>query len=289
MKGVDKVYICAGALGTTELSHNAYAAVAVNISVTLNVSNVAMEHNANRMIYCTTPSIWLNIYSITKKAVSYICMVYKKRFGFDVHVMRVLNAFGPDQHLFPVRTIVPIFTQQAMHHLTSEIWGSGEQFFDLVYSEDAAKIAIDNIQLEHMKNDGLDVDAASRVTVGELAHKVIGQINLKSNLRHFPMRRGEDDGTYLRDSNACHRTCTTNLATGLQKAISYFSNLHESILQRAIEFYYGRSGAAESDLTIQAPNLLESFSSRIPAPSRSPSATRKTSEEPVLNCKDSIS
>ena len=91
IKGMDEIYHYAGELGTTELFQDPHAAVAVNISGTLNVLSVAMQCNVKRMMYCAMPSIWLNMYSITKKAASDICMAYKKTFGFDVRVMRICN------------------------------------------------------------------------------------------------------------------------------------------------------------------------------------------------------
>ena len=256
MEGVDAVYHYAGEIGTTELFENPHAAVSVNISGTLNVLNAAMECKVKRMMYCSMPSIWLNPYSITKKAATDICMAYKKHFGFDVRVMRIFNAYGPGQHLYPVRKIVTIFTLQAMHGLSLEIWGNGEQYVDLVYTEDAARIVIDNMQNEYMGNTVLDVDAAFHVTVREVANKIIRLTGSKSQLISLPMRRGEDDNTYSLDINARHGTYTTDIDTGLAQTISYFSNLPKHELQKAIEFYYGRNDVYGSDLTIRATQHL---------------------------------
>ncbi|ARN82619.1 hypothetical protein DSM21852_20850 [Methylocystis bryophila] len=76
------------------------------------------------------------------------------------------------------------------------------------------------------------------------------------------MRRGEDDSTYILGINTRHAAYTTHLENGLQRTISYFSDLPKSTLQTAIEFYYGHRDAAESDLTIQAANHLESLGFR---------------------------
>jgi UDP-glucose 4-epimerase len=259
MVGADEDYHYAGEVGTTELFRNPHAAVSVNISGTLNVLNAAMESKVRRMMYCAMPSIWLNPYSITKKAASDICLAYKKNFGFDVRVMRIFNAYGPGQHLHPVRKIIPIFTLQALHDLSLEIWGNGEQYVDLVYYEDAAKILIDHMQLEQMKNEVIDVDAAIHLTVREVADKIISLTGSKSQIINLPMRRGEDDNTYSIARTTRYGAYTTDIDTGLTETISYFTNLAKQELQHAIEFYYGRTYVRSSDLTTQAMTHLQSI------------------------------
>ncbi len=145
----------------------------------------------------------------------------------------------------------------AMHDLAIEIWGSGDRGVDLVYSEDAARVGVDRMQLDPMENDVLYIDAIRRVNVSNAANKIISTTKSKSYLRQFPLRRGEDETSCEFDTQGSFGAYTTELDRGLLKTVSYFSGMPKDMLREASAFYDGCSDVSGSDLTIQARKQVE--------------------------------
>ena len=61
---------------------------------------------------------------------------YNQRGETRFCALRYYNAFGPNQSLYPIRKIIPMFAALAMRGRPLEVFGDGEQVVDLVYSPD---------------------------------------------------------------------------------------------------------------------------------------------------------
>jgi UDP-glucose 4-epimerase len=258
MSGVDQIFHFAGTVGTTELLYKPNEAVEINISGTIRILDAARAQGVHKFLFPAMPAIWLNLYSITKYAAAEICRTYKQYFGLDVFVLRLLNAYGPGQHLYPVRKVVPIFILQALHDLPIEIWGTGKQQVEMVYSEDAARAAADFINLEKVDNRIFDSGVDIVCTVNELAELIRSTIGSKSSIIHMPMREGEDEGVRVPELQSFAvrpdtKPHVTPIHIGLERSISYYKSLPTDVIKNALSFYYDNN--LEHSITRQAQRI----------------------------------
>src|SRR5882672_8619247 len=88
MKGVDVVFHLAGLLGTSELLSRNIEAINTNIIGTVNLLEACYRCGVNRIFYPAIPNVWLNTYSITKKAAHDFARMYAQLYGLDVRTLR---------------------------------------------------------------------------------------------------------------------------------------------------------------------------------------------------------
>jgi nucleoside-diphosphate-sugar epimerase len=242
--GADVVFHFAGLLGTSELLSQSPEAVDVNVKGTANVMEACRRRGVRTVFYPTKPNDWLNTYSITKKAGEEFARLYASQFGMDVRILRWLNAYGPGQKAYPVRKAVPLMILQGLHDLDIEIWGTGEQTVDLIYTADLAR----NTVLYTLNNNGdatvRDTGNTLRMTVNELASLIHDMTGSQAGLRHLPMRAGEDLGKPVRllpgktaaDLLGVADT-TTPIELGMAATITYYRDLPIEDRLKALQFY----------------------------------------------------
>lgn len=252
-EGADEVYDVAGVLGTEELMMDNGRAIDTNIKGTFNCLELARTHGIKRFFYPTKPNDWLNTYSITKVAGEKFCDMYRQVYGLDITVLRWFNAYGPRQHLYPIRKAVPLFIIQALYDMDLEVFGDGEQTVEMVYVEDMAKVVIDATRssLGNRAGKVLDLGSGQVYTVNQLCNEIIRVVNkyfrspdnpTKSKIKHMPMRQGEPLRTHIAAELEPLRMymdpiAYTELETGLVKTISYYRELSEREVSLALNYF----------------------------------------------------
>lgn len=225
--GYDEVYNFAGLLGTSELNHRCIDAIKVNVIGAVNVFNAAIECGVPRVFHPTKPNVWLNTYTITKVASEQFAEMYNKSGRIKISSLRLFNVYGPGQHLWPVRKMVPIFIAQALGNCPIEIYGTGKQTVDLIHVDDVAEIAIGVTRCGI--TDVMDCGRGIPVTVNEFAEFVNERV-FKSGIVHLPMREGEN--------------LDTKLVADTKKLYSHFPTYqfrdYESTMEETFEFYRER-------------------------------------------------
>lgn len=229
--GYEDVYNLAGKLGTSELDDEIIDAVNINVIGALNVFNAAIKSGIKTVFYPSKPNVWLNTYTITKCASEQFAQLYNKKHlddpsGFPLRIvsLRLFNAYGPRQHIGPIRKIVPDFAMRALQGRPIEIFGSGEQTVDMIYVKDIAEIAVEFTRNRYI--DFVDCGRGIPVTVNQVADFVKDYYKSDSDIVHVPMRKGETPDTKLVAD-----------ITGLKKYGSFsFSNYEESMAE-TLEYY----------------------------------------------------
>lgn len=241
-KDTDEVYDLAGVLGTSELMFDNPRAVDTNIHGAVNVLDACKNKGVKRVFHPTKPNDWLNTYSITKFAAEQLALMYQKNFNMDISILKWFNAYGPRQHLYPIRKVIPLFVIQATNNLPIEIFGDGEQTVDLIYVEDIAKIAIEATRKCGKLGKILDVGSGIPLKVNELAQKIIRLCNSKSEIIHLPMRYGEPVRSQIKADTVELRKYIqfnefTDLDIGLKKTAEYYKNIHNEEQERALRHF----------------------------------------------------
>lgn len=245
MKGVDELYDIAGVLGTNELMFSNNRAVDVNIGGAINALKAAKLSGVKRVFHPTKPNDWLNTYSITKFAAEQFCMMFIKNFGMSIACLKWFNAYGPRQHLYPVRKAVPLFIAQALYNKPVEVFGDGNQTVDMIFVTDIAKIAIKATRNCGHLGKVIDVGSGIPITVNELASMIIKITKSRSKIKHLPMRKGEPERSNIAADTTALRDVLnvdefTPFEKGLKETISWYKNLPEKELLKALD-HFGKS------------------------------------------------
>jgi UDP-glucose 4-epimerase len=248
VKGVDVVFHLAGLLGTSELLSRNLESVDVNIKGTINLLEACCRHGVRTVFYPAIPDVWLNTYSITKKAAEDFARMYARLYGLDVRVLRWLNAYGPGQRPYPVRKAVPTMILQGLHNMDIEVWGSGEQPLFLVFVEDLVRDTALYTLGDYADDVLRDTGNSVGMSVNELAEMVRDLTGSSAGIKHLPMRPGEDQSnpvTLLPVPTAADllglSEATTPASEGLSATVDYFAKLPIQERESALRFHYERS------------------------------------------------
>ncbi len=122
----DVVFNLAGVLGTHELNRRdqIQEAIDVNVKGTVNVLDVAAEHDVN-VVQIGKPNPWLNTYSITKQAEEQFAKLYQREHDTDTWLVRWYNVYGPGQKYGTPQKLVPTALVHALKDHPIEIFGDG--------------------------------------------------------------------------------------------------------------------------------------------------------------------
>jgi len=247
VKGADEVYHVAGVLGTSELNdaEAVLGAIDVNIRGAVAVFQACIAAGVSRVFYPTKPNVWLNVYSITKGVVDEFAALLTTDKTRIIR-LRWFNAYGPGQHMAPVRKVLPTFCLCARFGLPLPIWGSGRNTTDMIYAEDVAawSVAATRAGLSDQVYE-LGTGKALSVLDVALATNVVSRNN--AGLRHLPMRSGEDENTLLVADVAPLRSALNSHGhqlgfmpwmEGLRRTYAHYAKLvPESEARQALEYH----------------------------------------------------
>lgn len=226
----DYVFHLSGVLGTSELFDAPKTAIEINVIGALNVLEAIRLNKGTtaRILFPSKPNEWNNVYSATAQAVEKLGHAYRETFGIDVRILKLPNVYGPRQRASPVRKAVPAFIIQALHNRPIDIFGDGTQSVELVYVQDAAKSIVDYMNTDTVPSETYELISNHRITVNELADRIINTIGSRSKKAYFPQRRGESGGvTTARARNLeefLGPQSSIALDTGMQMTVAWYRN-----------------------------------------------------------------
>lgn len=194
LKNFEEVYNIAGVLGTSELNDTVHLAIKVNVLGAINVFDACINNKVKRVFYPAKPNEWLNTYTVTKEASEKFTEIYNEKSKNTKFIrVRWYNAYGPAQHTHPVRKIGPTFCLLARHGLPQNIFGSGNNKMDLIYSKDIAKWSVEATR-HNLYKKVYQLGRGIPVTVNDFANDLNRLVGNTSGVQHVDMRDGEIDG-----------------------------------------------------------------------------------------------
>lgn len=167
-------------------------------------------------------------YDEGKRCAESLFINYHKQNNVKVKIVRIFNTYGPNMHPNDGR-VISNFIVQALQNKTISIYGDGNQTRSFQYIDDLVE------GLSRMMNT--DNDIIGPINIGnpgeykiiELAEKIIGLTNSKSNIEYFPLP--EDDPIQrqpditLAKEKLNNWTPQIKLEDGLNKTIDYFKTI----------------------------------------------------------------
>lgn len=201
MKGVDYVFHLA-AMWLLHCRDYPKTAFEVNIEGTFNVLELCVRNKVKKLIFSSSASVYgdaiyspmdenhpfnnRNFYGATKIAGEAMATAFYERYGLKVIGLRYANVYGPKQKEDAVYTgVIPTFLRKIENNEDLEIHGDGNQAYDFIYVEDAAKANICALKA-NVDFGFYNVGTGIKTTIKELVDLLIRLTNANINIKYKP-------------------------------------------------------------------------------------------------------
>ena len=205
--GVDYIFHMAAMISVPESMEKPIECVEINCTGTLIVLEEAARAGVKKMCFSSSaanygdnplvPKIETMLpepkspYAITKLDGEYYCDMFTREGKLDTGVMRYFNVFGPRQDPGSAyAAAVPIFIDKASKNETITIFGDGEQTRDFIYVKDIVAANV-FLAMNPTAPGFFNVAYGGRLTVNDLAKKIIELTGSSSKIEYAPERAGD--------------------------------------------------------------------------------------------------
>jgi len=224
-----------------------YAYKRTNIDGTLNLLEMARQHDIKRFILASSSSVYgnnkrvpyhendnvdfpISPYAATKKACELIAFTYHHLFDIHVHALRFFTVYGPRQR-----------PEMAIHKFTRlidagepiELYGFGNPKRDFTYIDDILQGIISSIK----KINGYEVinlGESATISTAELVEIIEQKLNKKAISKMVEMQPGDVDITYADISKAktlLNYAPNTSIEEGIAKFVEWY-NVEKMIVEK---------------------------------------------------------
>jgi UDP-glucose 4-epimerase len=242
-KGVDYVFHLAAMISVPESMLKPFDCVDINVNGTLNVLKAAVENKVKKVVLSSSAAIYgdnpvvpkietmlpepKSPYAVTKLDGEYYLNLCQKEWGVKTASLRYFNVFGPRQDpKSQYAAAIPIFVHNAIQNKDITIFGDGLQTRDFVYVKDVVRANA----LAMEKGEGVyNVACGGKITINDLARKIIMITGSKSKIVYAPERLGDVKHS-MADISQIGRLGFKpefNQDEGLKKTVDYFVSLYE--------------------------------------------------------------
>lgn len=218
--------------------------VDTNIKGTLNILQAAKDFNVQRVLVTSTSEVYgtakyvpineehpkqgQSPYSATKIGADSIAESFFKSFNSPVTIVRPFNTYGPRQS---ARAVIPTIISQLLAGKKEIKLGSLNPTRDLLFVKDTVRGFLAIAESDQTIGHEINIATDSEITIGDLAQKLIAQINPAANILTDDARlRPEKSeverlwGSNKKITSLTDWTVETKLDEGLSKTIAWFSD-----------------------------------------------------------------
>jgi UDP-glucose 4-epimerase len=206
LRGVDYVFHLAAMISVPESMQKPVEAEEINVIGTLVVLEEAAAAGVRKLCLSTSAAIYgdnpevpkhesmvpepKSPYAITKLTDEYYCNLFTREGRLSTACLRYFNVFGPRQDpRSQYAAAVPIFVTKALRQEPITVFGDGEQTRDFIYVKD---IAAANAHFALGEHTGVyNVAYGGRITINDLARRIVHLTGSRSEIRHLPERSGD--------------------------------------------------------------------------------------------------
>src|SRR5688572_22933060 len=246
MEGIDTVYHLAALIAIPYSYHSPDSYVDTNIKGTLNILQAARLLNTPRVLVTSTSEVYgtaqyipidekhpfqgQSPYSASKIGADRMAESFFRSFQMPVTIVRPFNTFGPRQS---ARAVIPTIITQLLNGETNIKLGDLKPTRDLLFVEDTVRGFETIARHENTIGEEINIATQSEISVGDLAQKLIDQINPAAKIIQEEQRLRPDKSEVWRlyGSNQKIKTLTdweqkVTLDEGLARTIEWFSEKH---------------------------------------------------------------
>ena len=241
MEGVDYVFHLAAMVSVPESMSKIIECIDINGTGMINVLEEAAAAGVKKLCFSTSAAIYgdnpevpkletmlpepKSPYAVTKLDGEYYCKMFTDTGRLQTACLRYFNVFGPRQDPNSAyAAAVPIFIARALENKPITIFGDGGQTRDFIFVKDIA--AANAFMAEHEFTGVHNIAYGGRITIQDLAEKIIRLTNSNSVIEHLPERAGDvrHSMAAVDKLNATGFVPSFNFEEGLRQTIEFYAN-----------------------------------------------------------------
>ena len=241
MEGVDYVFHLAAMVSVPESMSKITECIDINGTGMINVLEEAAAAGVKKLCFSTSAAIYgdnpevpkretmlpepKSPYAVTKLDGEYYCKMFTDTGRLQTACLRYFNVFGPRQDPNSAyAAAVPIFIARALENKPITIFGDGGQTRDFIFVKDIA--AANAFMAEHEFTGVHNIAYGGRITIQDLAEKIIRLTNSNSTIEHLPERAGDvrHSMAAVDKLNATGFVPSFNFEEGLRQTIEFYTN-----------------------------------------------------------------
>ncbi len=242
VEGVDYIFHMAAMISVPESMEKPIECVDINTTGTLVLLEEAARAGVKKMCFSSSaanygdnpvvPKVETMLpepqspYAITKLDGEYYCDMFSREGKLATGVMRYFNVFGPRQDPGSAyAAAVPIFIDKATKNETITIFGDGEQTRDFIYVKDIVAANV-FLAMNDTESGFYNVAYGRRLTINDLAEKIIELTDSSSKIEYAPVRAGDVKHSMasVDKIKAAGFEPTSSFDEGLEATIQYFTS-----------------------------------------------------------------
>jgi len=244
LKNVDIVFHLAALIAIPYSYHSPDSYVDTNIKGTLNILQAARDYNVEKVLITSTSEVYgtaqfvpiteqhpkqgQSPYSATKIGADFLADSFYRSFNLPVVVVRPFNTYGPRQS---ARAVIPTIITQLLNGKNQINLGDLIPTRDLVFVKDTVSGFIEIAKANNMIGEEVNICTGTEISIGELAQKIINQINPKVKIIAEEKRVRPEKSEVFRLLGANEKIMNNTdwklkytLDQGLAETISWFSD-----------------------------------------------------------------
>jgi NAD dependent epimerase/dehydratase len=244
MKDCDFVFHLAALIAIPYSYHSPDSYIDTNVKGTLNIIQSAKDLNIERILVTSTSEVYgtaqfvpitelhpkqpQSPYSASKIGADCIAESFYRSFDLPLTIVRPFNTYGPRQS---ARAIIPTVITQLLAGIEKIKLGDLTPTRDLLFVKDTTAGFIKIAQSNDLIGHEVNIATQSEISVGELAQKIINQINPAASIVSDKqrLRPGKSEVFRLFGSNEKLKKYTSwnqqyTLEKGLEETITWFRN-----------------------------------------------------------------
>ena len=227
MKGCDTVFHQAASKKTVCM-RDPSRDLAVNGGGPLLLLQAAVDLGVTKFVHASTGSVYgepvtlpqtethrlrpVSYYGVSKLAGESYVNTFAHLFGIDATVIRYFHVYGPRQESSDVGGVVSIFLRRALQGLPLVIHGDGKQMRSFTWVGDIVEANIRAATMSVSKGKTYNCASGIRVTVADLAAKVLARAAEHGTIEHADPLPGD-----IREFNVDNQLITKDLGLQFEK------------------------------------------------------------------------
>lgn len=189
LRGVDCVYHLAARVSVPESILYPVEYNAVNVGGTVSLMTAVRDAGVKRVVLGSSGTVYgeqreqpinetaiprpQNPYAVSKIASEYYVLAIGALYGIETVILRVFNAYGPEQTVPPSHApVIPKFVKQAVGDGSVVIFGSGDQTRDFVYVDDVVEGLVAVADANNVDRSIINVGSGQETSINELVKKI---------------------------------------------------------------------------------------------------------------------
>jgi len=242
LKGVDTIFHLGALISVAESMEKEIEYGEVNTLGTIKLLKNARQFGVQNIVLSSSASVYgdnpiipkkesmlpepKSPYAVTKLDGEYYFKIYREEYGMNCTALRYFNVFGPRQDpKSQYAAAIPIFIDKALKNQDIIIFGDGEQTRDFIYVKDIVKA---NFLAAEKGGDVYNAAYGGRITINQLAEKIIQLTNSNSKIVHHPERPGDIKHSQADNNKIVNElgfAASADLESGLLETVEYFKSL----------------------------------------------------------------